>query len=238
MSVTVKQVIEFYSKQPYENAEITKKYIDVFDFETEEIGTNKYIPLAHTYTNLINLGSKEGVAFGAEDDKAFCRYLMGMEQGVYTFTFDESNSVSVETNPYVVYEGKWQISQKWHLLIAVYAYMDAVKNEKVDGVFTTVKPINYEHEITQDKNGPWRLASLLPVSCRPLKLWMAEAAVNFVEANPKLFANESKEVNDLKQKVKDIAGDLQNKKSQSTVNGKIYELKWSAITEIIDANKA
>lgn len=230
MSVTVKQVIEFYSKQPYENVEITKKYIDVFDFETEEIGTNKYIPLAHTYTNLINLGSKEGVAFGAEDDKAFCRYLMGMEQGVYTFTFDESNSVSVETNPYVVYEGKWQISQRWHLLIAVYAYMDAVKNEKVDGVFTTVKPINYEHEITQDKNGPWRLASLLPVSCRPLKLWMAEVAVKY--ANDKKLS--STQIVILKDAIDKIEKELREESpNRSNINAMIKELEWSAIAEII-----
>lgn len=79
--------------------------------------------------------------------------------------------------PYIEVEDKKIISEKWHLLISFYAFLDlAYKTQKeVYQARHKSHPMNYDHVITATPCDYWRLSEKYCVRSASLRIWMAEA---------------------------------------------------------------
>lgn len=174
--LTIKDLICFYSAQPDDmaNCPITLKYV------LSHIDKSGYIPLADIFEAGGNKKKKN------DDDMAFYDYMCSL---VYKnkYIFDSEVQARVKIfEPIFKYKDSNLYSQKWHLLVSLYAYLDVVNNKNVDLDETKKKifensSVNkkrkiYMSEKIQGKDKYWQLINKQGYSCRPLKLWMAEAA--------------------------------------------------------------
>ncbi len=169
MNVTIRDLITFYNEKSDDMSDCseTKKFL-------REKGC------AGAYADLAKCMEFDK---GKEDDMAFSKILKKCELSQYLF--EDALSIHI-MSPYIDdrdRNGDRMISQKWHLLVAVYAYLDAANN-KFPQIFENFscnkkRAIRFDEIVTGTELN-WNLiekgSRSRGYSYDPLKLWMAETA--------------------------------------------------------------
>ncbi|MFR8317063.1 MAG: hypothetical protein ACLU94_02830 [Catenibacillus sp.] len=171
-NVNISKVIEFYSNITEENYK--ERFPVTYKFLNENPGSGPYYKLAELFVS-----DGRNVTDDPYDLKFYEHLKMLNLRDRYIFKADELVAKVAVFEPFVDKE-KTIVSQKWHLLISLYAYLDFVNNKfkfedskiykknRKDG-------INFEEIITgTEKN--WNLIKGTGYHYDALKLWMAEAA--------------------------------------------------------------
>lgn len=198
MALTVRDVIEFYSNKPDLTAE-DKKGMDPKAWRILACGKASSAKKGYTKVAYIFEQAEKGEKLPEKtDDATFYTYLKRLceeknRDSNYVFDEGQESEVTAQVSifdpfirdtdgKYFTDNGKKIISQKWHLLVSLYAYLDAVNNKgilKGTGISSGAdkrRAIDWEHE-TVSGESRWRLIENgSGYSCQALKLWMAMAA--------------------------------------------------------------
>ncbi len=180
-TISIKDIIKFYSsaKDDMSDCPITKAFLN-----------NKKVN--DECNNLAQVFINKGK--GAEDNKAFYFYLLKKTEGSdgkeFKFLFEDGETITAKVdifNPYIDSVQKIR-SEKWHLLISVYAFLYAAYKNPDTPINDVLKvsgaPLegNVSNECDENKKCDeikkerWNLATKKSYNCYSLRLWMAEAA--------------------------------------------------------------
>ena len=174
--VTLRDLIKYYSKceDNMQDCENTIQFLKKYKCE------GNYAKLASLMS-----GTKEIKSRKVGDDELFFAYMLGRNQdNEYEYETDLVARVDI-FNPYVDKE-KSIISQKWHFLISLLAFLDVSNNKpKINNLMGYLNSPAYKNEKIEydfdfkdegNENGTWKITNVQGYSYVGLKVWMAEAA--------------------------------------------------------------
>lgn len=193
--VTAKDIIKFYSEKTFdqESCPLTIKYL------TQKTEADSCSKLAELFYNLENNKPIKIFTNGKlknDDDCLFYLYLKEKQESEKFVFEDEDVEAEVDVfKPYSDYKDKKGnpiISQKWHLLISVYAYLYVANNveafnsvfKEIESVVNKNKKLNFEESLlyTEEPSVEWKnsfkaVKDVRPFSSKGLRLWMIETAI-------------------------------------------------------------
>lgn len=183
--ITIADVISFYSEKDFSEQECPNTFLYLKDHDIQDKKSKGYRGVYEKYIQIRNNESIE-----ENDDVVFIKYINSLQDGEYKF----SDSLKIDLRTIVPTSecGRF-LSEKWHLLVCVYAYLDAANNHS-PGISETLKKkgcklckdkkiLDITQELARKEKkeensySGWKLSNFfMTYRCESLRLWMAEAA--------------------------------------------------------------
>lgn len=167
----IADVIKYYSTASDDMRECTKT---IEFLRGHKLKNSAYENLAKLFLNYKKKNSRA-------EDRDFYNYLKDNNEN-HCYVFEDNLIADVDLfNPFIDKENTI-ISQKWHLLVSVYAFLDFINNKAEDkdkykdlSIFKKRRIKFSDEEITGTVSN-WRLIEKTGYSYDAMKLWMAEYA--------------------------------------------------------------